>query len=410
MLNRKAFLKSMGISLYSIATGGIPLFLNRTAMAANQDRTPKTLVVIFQRGAMDGLMAVSPFRDKHLPKARPSLIMSAGKTRGSLINLDETFGLHPAFRSLYPLFQRGELAIVHGTGSPYSTRSHFEAQNYMESGTPGIKSTNSGWLNRATSLLDQESSPLQSVSITKSQPFSMRGQQPTLVIPDLRRFALPIGQPLIKPIYQALYAQTKFEQLREAGDKSISATKMISSIQKASYRPRKGVTYPKSKLGQNLSQIAQLIKANVGLEIAFTEVGGWDTHRRQGTTEGPFARQAKVLSDAIATLWNDLADHHQDVVIMTMTEFGRTVHENGSGGTDHGRGSCLFVLGSRVDGGKVHGSVPELSIDLLEDQRDVPVSTDFRCVFAEVARQHLSVTDNEILFPGWEGQPLPLFT
>tara|TARA_Y100000814_G_scaffold280981_1_gene244764 strand:+ start:215 stop:931 length:717 start_codon:yes stop_codon:yes gene_type:complete len=238
----------------------------------------------------------------------------------------------------------------------------------------------------------------------------MRGQQPTLVIPDLRRFALPIGQPLIKPIYQALYAQTKFEQLREAGDKSISATKMISSIQKASYRPRKGVTYPKSKLGQNLSQIAQLIKANVGLEIAFTEVGGWDTHRRQGTTEGPFARQAKVLSDAIATLWNDLADHHQDVVIMTMTEFGRTVHENGSGGTDHGRGSCLFVLGSRVDGGKVHGSVPELSVDLLEDQRDVPVSTDFRCVFAEVARQHLSVTDNEILFPGWEGQPLPLFT
>ena len=211
MLNRKAFLKSMGISLYSIATGGIPLFLNRTAMAANQDRTPKTLVVIFQRGAMDGLMAVSPFRDKHLPKARPSLIMSAGKTRGSLINLDETFGLHPAFRSLYPLFQRGELAIVHGTGSPYSTRSHFEAQNYMESGTPGIKSTNSGWLNRATSLLDQESSPLQSVSITKSQPFSMRGQQPTLVIPDLRRFALPIGQPLIKPIYQALYAQTKFD-------------------------------------------------------------------------------------------------------------------------------------------------------------------------------------------------------
>lgn len=410
MWNRKVFLKSMGVGLYSITTGGIPLFLNRAFTAANQDKRSKTLVVIFQRGAMDGLMAVSPFRDSHLQKYRPSLMMKAGTKKDSLIDLDGTFGLHPAFRSLYQLFQQENLAIVHGVGLSYSTRSHFEAQNYMESGTPGVKSTNSGWLNRAASLLDQKNSPLQAVSITKNCPFAMQGEQSTVVIPNLKRFGLSTDQSSVKSVYKALYSQTNLEQFREAGEESISAIKIISAIQNNEYQPTNGIHYPRSRLGQNLSQIAQLIKADVGLEIAFTEMGGWDTHRRQGTMTGSFARQAKILANAITTLWRDLAEYRQDVVIMTMTEFGRTVRENGSGGTDHGRGSCLFVLGNQVDGGKVHGSVPELSVDQLEDQRDLPVTTDFRSVFAEVAGQHLAITDDEMLFPNWNGQRLPLFT
>ena len=411
MWTRKAFLKSLGIGLYSISIGGVPLFLNRTVIASSdEERRRKTLIVIFQRGAMDGLMAVSPFKDSNLKKMRPTLMMNVGHSDQSLIDLDGSFGLHPAFNSMLPFFTNRELAIVHGVGSPYPTRSHFDAQNYMESGTPGIKGTQSGWLNRAVGLLDREGTPLRSVSVTKRQPFAMQGDEPTVVIPDLRSFGLRSGHQTVKNIYQTLYSKTRFEALRDAGQESISAMKMISAINAFGDRPAKGIVYPKSGIGNNLRQIAQLIKADVGLEIAFTEMGGWDTHRRQGTTAGSFARQAKILADSVVALWRDLEDHRQNVVLMTMTEFGRTVRENGSGGTDHGRASCLFVLGTQVDGGKVHGHIPVLTPKALEDQRDLPVTTDFRSVFTEVVAQHLSVKNDTILFPGWSGRRLPLLS
>ena len=251
---------------------------------------------------------------------------------------------------------------------------------------------------------------MRSVSVTKRQPFAMQGDEPTVVVPDLRSFGLRSGHQTIKNIYRTLYSETGFEALRDAGQESISAMKMISAINASKHRPAKGIVYPKSRIGNNLRQIAQLIKADVGLEIAFTEMGGWDTHRRQGTTAGSFARQAKILADSVVALWRDLEDHRQNVVLLTMTEFGRTVRENGSGGTDHGRASCLFILGSQVDGGKVHGHIPVLAPEALEDQRDLPVTTDFRSVFAEVAAQHLSITNDTILFPGWSGRRLPLLS
>jgi uncharacterized protein (DUF1501 family) len=184
--------------------------------------------------------------------------------------------------------------------------------------------------------------------------------------------------------------------------------KILSEANLKSYTPAKGVNYPTSPLGDSLKQIAQLIKANVGLEIAFAESGGWDTHVQQGTAAGAFARRAQDLADAIDAFWRDIEAHQSDVVLMTMTEFGRTVRENGSGGTDHGRGSCLFVLGNHLDGGKVHGNLPLLAPENLADGRDVPVTTDFRAVFAEISAKHLGIADGTKLFPGWSGERLPL--
>ena len=417
MWTRRAFLKSSGLALFSVSLGGTPLFLNRTANAAtNADSLRrKVLVTIFQRGAMDGLMAVTPFNDPMLPKLRPRLALTAAKSAGdaALIDLDGTFGLHPSFAPIQPLFQEKRLAIVHGVGSPNPTRSHFDAQDYMETGTPGHKGTRSGWLNRAVGLLGHEATPFRAVAMTKGMPRSLSGDKPALAINNLANFGVKVpgnqrASQSAKEIFKSLYEDTSEEHLRRAGQESFEAMKMLSAIEVSNYRPANGATYPRSGLGNSLRQIAQLIKEGVGLEVAFAEANGWDTHVQQGTTTGPFARRVGNLAHSIEAFWTDIEGYHDEVVLMTMTEFGRSVHENGSGGTDHGRGSCLFVLGNRVDGGKVHGTVPPLVVESLDKRRDLPVTTDFRAVFAEVAGAHLDIDDNQALFPGWTGERLPL--
>ena len=207
---------------------------------------------------------------------------------------------------------------------------------------------------------------------------------------------------------EALYQQTSQELLRGAGGDTFEAMRVLESVRQQAYRPEGGARYPNSPLGRSLRQIAQLIKADVGLEVAFAESSGWDTHVQQGTALGSFARQATDLAQAITAFWTDLGTLQDTVTLMTMTEFGRTVAENGSGGTDHGRASCLFVLGNTVDGGRIHGTVPDLAVDNLEDHRDLPVTTDFRAVFAEVAGGHLGITNDADLFPGWQGTRMPL--
>ena len=417
MWTRRAFLKSSGLALFSVSLGSTPLFLNRTANAAtNADSLRrKVLVTIFQRGAMDGLMAVTPFNDPMLPKLRPRLALTAAKSAGdaALIDLDGTFGLHPSFAPIQPLFQEKRLAIVHGVGSPNPTRSHFDAQDYMETGTPGHKGTRSGWLNRAVGLLGHEATPFRAVAMTKGMPRSLSGDKPALAINNLANFGVKVpgnqrASQSAKEIFKSLYEDTSEEHLRRAGQESFEAMKMLSAIEVSNYRPANGATYPRSGLGNSLRQIAQLIKESVGLEVAFAEANGWDTHVQQGTTTGPFARRVGNLAHSIEAFWTDIEGYHDEVVLMTMTEFGRSVHENGSGGTDHGRGSCLFVLGNRVDGGKVHGTVPPLVVESLDKRRDLPVTTDFRAVFAEVAGAHLDIDDNQALFPGWTGERLPL--
>lgn len=392
--------------------GGVPSFMARAASLQRPlglFERQKILVCIFQRGAMDGLMAVTPFTDSYLRSARPTLFMNAG-TSGSVLDLDGKFGLHPGFQSFMPLYQSGQLAIVHGVGSPNKTRSHFDAQDYMESGTPFDKGTPSGWLNRAVGLLGHDGSPFRAVSLTSSLPRSLYGDNPAMAISNLADFGLTKGAAtsVTAKSFEDLYDQTTSDLLKETGKESFDAIRLLQKQDVKNYKPSAGVEYPKSPMGQALQQIAQLIKMDVGLEIAFAESGGWDTHYNQGTDRGVFARNAADLSNSITAFWNDLGQRQDDVTLMTMTEFGRTVKQNGTGGTDHGRGSCMFVLGKDVRGAKVHGNVAPLAVENLDDGRDLMVTTDFRSVFQEVADHHLRLRDQQQLFPGFDGKAIGL--
>lgn len=416
MVNRRAFMKSGALALFAAGIGGVPTFIARAADSRkllSPYQKKKVLVCIFQRGAMDGLMTVSPYTDPNLKILRPTLYMSPASTEGQLIDLDGRFGLHPSMASLSPFFSEGRMAIVHGVGSPNNTRSHFDAQDYMESGTPFSKSTPSGWLNRAVGLLGHDGTPFRAVSVTSSLPRSLYGDQEALAINNLQEFAIsmrgnPMASSLASQSFEQLYDQTSSQVLNKTGKESFDAMKMLDVKNIKNYQPAAGVVYPSSALGNSLKQIAVLIKMNVGMEVAFAESGGWDTHFNQGAANGTLARNLKDFSDSIAAFWKDLSAYQDDVTIMTMTEFGRTAHQNGTGGTDHGRASCLFVLGNDVKGNKVYNNIKSLAKEELEDGRDLPVSTDFRSVFSAVADGHLKIKNDATLFPTWEGKGLGL--
>ncbi|HVU95198.1 MAG TPA: DUF1501 domain-containing protein [Puia sp.] len=415
MVSRRGFLKGSGLALFGVGLmGGIPAFMAEAAASEKLSlpyKRKRVLVCIFQRGAMDGLMAVTPFTDEYLQVARPNLLVPAvANGKGNvLIDLDGRWGLHPNMKAFEPLFREGRLAVVHGIGSPNTTRSHFDAQDYMESGTPFNKGTASGWLNRAVGLLGHDAvTPFTAVSLTSALPRSFYGDHPSVAISNLQDFAIQMrGNPAVvnttAKSFEELYDQTSAGLLRDTGKESFEAMKVLQQADLRGYRPAGGAVYPGSPLGNSLRQIAQLIKMDVGLEVAFTESNGWDTHFNQGTDNGIFARNVGDLSNSIAAFWTDLDAYQDDVTVMTMTEFGRTVHQNGTGGTDHGRGSCNFILGNNVLGGKVHGNVAELAVENLEDGRDLPVTTDFRGVFSAVADGHLRISDDNTLFPEWTG-------
>ena len=416
MTTRRGFLKSGGLALFGIGVGGVPTFIARAANSQkiiHPYKRNKILVCIFQRGAMDGLMAVTPFTDQYLKAARPTLFMTAarGDANGQLIDLDGRFGLHPSMAVFEPLFREKRLAIVHGIGSPNNTRSHFDAQDYMESGTPFNKGTSSGWLNRAIGLLGHDATPFRAVSLTSSMPRSFYGDNPSVAISNLQDFAIqmrgnPMGTNVAAKSFEDLYDQTSSSLLNKTGKESFDAIKMLQKTDVKNYKPSNNVVYPASALGNSLKQIAQLIKMDVGLEVAFAESGGWDTHFNQGAVTGIFARNVMDLSNCINAFWTDLSAYQDDVTVMTMTEFGRTVKQNGTAGTDHGRASCNFILGNNVGGGKVHGIVNPLAVENLEDGRDLSVTTDFRAVFSEVADKHLRINNDKALFPDWKGEKI----
>lgn len=410
MWTRRAFLRSGALTAFACGVGGVPGFLTRTAQAASKgiQKDRPTLVALFQRGAMDGLMAVQPLGDSALQKARPGLWLAGD----SVLPLDGRFGLHAAGRPLLQAFSEGHLAVVHGVGSPDTTRSHFDAQDYMETGTPGRKGTDSGWLNRALGLTGHDHTPYGAVSWSPSVPRSLSGTNPALAVENLEEFQVRAGGGADN--LESLYAEATRgggkagQLLSKSGSDAFEATHVLSRENVRSYQPANGARYPTTPLGRSLRQVALLIKSEVGLEVACVEHSGWDTHVAQGTGNGPFARHFGDLCGSIAAFWQDLGPEYQGrVVLQTMTEFGRTVAQNGSGGTDHGRGSCMFVLGSAVRGGKVYGNVGSLATDALEDRRDLPVTTDFRSLFSDVACNHLKLKGKTAsLFPGWQGQPL----
>ncbi len=414
MLTRRILLKSGGLGLLSLGAG--PRFLDRLLLAAPDGPRPKVLVSIFLRGAMDGLMAVPPLGEEQtLNQLRPNLAMGAARSEAAqVVDLGIGFGLHPAFSPLLPLWQDGRLAIVHAVGSPNPTRSHFDAQDFMETGTPWRKGTPSGWLNRVARHYGGNASPFSTVSISHELPRSLYGEQPALAIGDLAQFELylqgrgPRLSEQMREHLQALYEEGTSGTLERRGKEMFEAIQAVSPKELHSYRTRHGASYPSSPLGQSLLQIAYLVKAGVGLRIACTQTQSWDTHVAQGTDAGSFAHLATDLAQSITAFWRDIESHHDDVVVLTMTEFGRTVRENGSGGTDHGHGSCLFALGNRIDGGRVYGELPSLQPENLFEGRDLPVTTDFRAVFSEVAGRLFDISDDRTIFPDWNGSRLPL--
>ena len=398
MISRRAFLSSAGLSVVAFGVGGVPTFVNTAAaQALRGGGRRKTLVALFQRGAMDGLAAVQPLDDADLARLRPGLVLP----RADLIDIGQDYGLHPALAPLADLYRDGRLAVVHGVGSPVATRSHFDAQDFMELGTPGRRDIQTGWLTRAVGQLGHEATPFQSVALSPALPRSLAGSR-GLAIADLDRFYVSdASAAAASGSLEALYEQAT-GTVAEAGRDAYEAAAILARVRRAVPRGR---GYPNAPLGRALEQIARLIRADVGLDVAVAETGGWDTHVGQNRT---FARQASDLASSIRAFLDDLGPLAADVVLMTMTEFGRTVAANGSAGTDHGRASALFVAGDSVRGGRVYGQTGPLSPDALADGRDLPVTTDFRAVFAGVAGGHLGLRDAGALFPGWDGAPTAL--
>ena len=403
---RRTFMKNGGLALLSL--GFAPAFIARTAEAAGARR--KVLVAIFQRGAVDGLNMVVPFGEREYYAARPSIAVprpDGARPDDAAIDLDGFFGLHPRLAPLKPLWDARQLAIVHASGSPDSTRSHFDAQDYMETATPGVKSTQDGWLNRYLHAREHaDATPFRAVALAGQLPRSLQGTAPALAMNQIGQFGIRAGQAteMVQASFESEYAAAADRVLNRTGGQAFDAVKMLKSADPAKYQPENGADYPRSAYGEALRQIAQLIKADVGLEVAFAEAGGWDTHVNQGSAVGQLAGRLDDFGRGIAALARDLGDRMGDTVILTMSEFGRAVAENGNRGTDHGHGNAMFVIGGgNVRGGKVYGRWPGLAREQRYDGRDLAVTTDFRSVFDEVVRGHLDVADTRTIFPGFTG-------
>jgi uncharacterized protein (DUF1501 family) len=402
MVTRRVFLKSSGIALVTL--GFAPSFVARAAAAAGTRR--KLLITIFQRGAVDGLNMIVPFGDAGYYQARPSIAIARPGTAESALDLNGFFGLHPRMAPLKPLWDNRSLAIVHACGSPDATRSHFDAQDYMETATPGIKSTRDGWLNRYLQAARHVHDPLNAVAMTRQMPRALQGTAPALAMGSINEFGV-VGGMETRNSFEAAYAAAKDQMLKGTAGEAFEAMRTLSAKGSGAYRPANGAQYPRSPFGQALQEIARLAKADVGLEIAFTESNQWDHHVNEGGSTGQIANRLTDFASGIAALAQDLGDGMADTVILTMSEFGRAVAENGNRGTDHGHGNAMMIIGGNLKGGEVFGKWPGLRPDERFEGRDLAITTDFRDVFGEVVMRHLGADDATAarVFPGYGVRP-----
>ena len=405
-LSRRAFLKAGGLAMVSY--GLDPLFLARATYAqpGPAARSGRVLVCLFQRGAVDGLSMLVPHGDAHYYKERPNIAIP----ESAAIDLDGRFALHPALAPLKPLWDARVLAPIHAIGSPDPTRSHFDAQDYMESGTPGVKATADGWLNRyCQHQREHDETPFRAVSFGPELPRILTGSAPSLAIGDLRAFGVRAANDATRDrltrAFERLYETAPTGLLASSAQEGFEAANMLKKIEPERYVPEHRASYPNGRFGQSLLQIAQLIKAGVGLEIAFADVSGWDTHVNQGSEQGQLAARLGDFANGLAAFAQDLGDRMNDVVVVTCSEFGRTIAENGSSGTDHGRATAMLVMGGPVKGGRVLGRWPGLATEARFEGRDLAVTTDFRDLFAELLGGHLGAGSLEAVFPGHAIEP-----
>ncbi len=402
MTSRRVFLKGSAFAIFGV--GSIPAWLSRSVYAAEgAARRKKILVAIFQRGAVDGLNMVVPFGEPRYYDLRPAIaIPKPDGTAQSAVDLDGFFGLHPSLAPLKPMFDARQLAIVDAVGSPDPTRSHFDAQDYMESGTPGLKATTDGWMNRALPKASGPVSPVRAISLGANLPRALRGRNDAVAVNNLNDFQ--VRDPHGAAGFESMYESTLDTMLHGTGQETFRAVKTMQAIQKQAYTPANGAKYPNGGFGNSLRQIARLIKADVGLEVAFADIGGWDTHVNEVGPQpavGQLANNLAQFGQSLAAFYQDLGDRMEDVVVVTMSEFGRTARENGNRGTDHGHANVMFVMGGGVQGGKVHGEWPGLADEQLYEGRDLALTTDFRDVLGELVAKHLGNPNLTAVFPGY---------
>jgi len=404
-ITRRVFLRNSALAV--VGTTAIPSFLTRAAFGAVEaNGRTRRLVVIFQRGAADGLNIVVPHGERAYYAMRPSINIP----RKEVIDLDGFFGLHPSLASFQPLWDQRHLAIVHAAGSPDPTRSHFDAQDFMESGTPGLKATADGWLNRAlhSAPAMTDKSAFRAISLGPALPRILTGQERAVAVNNINDFGVGGRNPNATPIantFEAMYDQSVDSVLHGTGQETFDAVKMLKSADPAKYKPAPGADYPRGRFSDSLKQLAQLIKANLGVQVAFADIGGWDHHVNEGSTQGQIANVLREFSQSLSAFWIDLGDLADDTVVVTMSEFGRTARENGNRGTDHGHANVMFVMGGPVKGGKVYGQWPGLDQSQLYEGRDLALTTDFRRVVGEAVARHLGNSDLKSVFPGFANTP-----
>jgi uncharacterized protein (DUF1501 family) len=395
------------IQQFAILGATLPTWMPRLSFAAPpREVKHDILVCIFLRGGADGLNMVIPFGDEDYYNARKKLAIPAPASGpDTAIDMDGYFGLHPAMASLSEIYQAGQLAFVHAVGSPHETRSHFDAMDYMERGTPGDKSLASGWLNRhLQSTASTNDSPFRAVGMGQQLQMSLRGMVPAVTLQSIADFHLK-GQPEqiteIQRVLSSLYTPEN-GWLAEQGVEVFNAFNILEKADPTQYESHPDANYPDNNFGMALKQVAQLIKADVGLEVACVDIGGWDTHIIQGGSEGIMANLLQDYAGGLAAFYSDLHNHLSRVTILTMSEFGRRVQENAAGGTDHGRGGVIGVMGGGINGGQVYGNWPTLHPDVLEEPGDLPVTTDFRDVLGEIIQNRMGNHNLDQVFPGYQ--------
>jgi uncharacterized protein (DUF1501 family) len=413
-MKRREFLQMAVLGSFSFLLPGIPAWAYRNSLA---DASSKKLIVVFLRGGVDGLNVVVPYGDASYYAIRPTIALPKPGTASGAIDLDGYFGLHPVLAPLMPLWRNKSLAFVHASGSPDPSRSHFDAQDYMESGVPGEKFISTGWLNRLVSLLPSKNSPVQAVSLGPVLPRIFAGPAPVATVPKAGKMnRMPIDHPLVAEAFQELYAGRN-DYLEKAFTEGMAAHRTINKalfnsgerMDAEQLTANRGAPLPGNFKGFG-SQLASLFVRDTSVQVAFMDLGGWDTHINQGSNSGQLANHLTVLGNGLADLIRGLGPLYRDTTIVVMSEFGRTAHENGNGGTDHGHGNVMWILGGQIPGGKVYGRWAGLAKKDLHEERDLPTTTDFRNVLSWSLNNlmHVPKTALEKVFPSFQASESPL--
>ncbi len=417
-LSRRDFLRGgAALTGAAAASAALPAWMPRLAFAPQgQAVRGDVLIAVFLRGGADSLNIVVPHGEDAYYAARPQLAIprpddSSADAGLRALDLDGFFGLHPALNPLVPIFQEHDMLAIHATGSPNDTRSHFEAMDYMERGTPGDYSLATGWIGRHLATLNTgNTSPLRAIGWGASVQQSLRGTISPVALKSIVDYHLGGDVTEAARMLNTLNALYALEtgSIYESAMATRSAIDLIGSIHYAGYIPSNSATYPESEFGLALRQTAALIRADVGLETACIDLGGWDTHVNQGAGEGQQARLLADLANGLAAFHADMGDELRGVSVVVMSEFGRRLQENGGGGTDHGHGGAMLLMGGNVIETPVVARWSGLHDEAL-DNGDLAVTTDYRDVLSELLTRRLNNAAVSDVFPDFTPTPINLF-